>query len=376
MKNDNLEFIVKTSFNCNMRCAYCYEGHTPNMGFMDKATVNTLIAKSAEHSIKTGAFVNFTWHGGEPLLVGKKFYEDVVATQKSFGPEFRYKNSIQTNGLLLDGAFADFFIKNHFGVGVSIDGPPIIHDAQRFLKAPNAASFKQVYAALVEMDNRDMRAGALAIFTRNTLDHIDEFYDFFRDRSLNVKMNPLVVAGNAKDAPAKYLQVTPKEYGEALVYLFDRWIGEPAGSFSIDTFSNITRSLVSGDIYSCSQAGQCFNYFKVFPNGNIHMCGKMPYDKHLLGNINKDNLVTILNSPERKRYALEKEALKEVCKPCGHFDICHGGCTQSAYARRQQTTDKQYYCESFNALFNRMKAVVPKHIALCKQPSAEAIHCG
>jgi len=350
-----------------MRCLYCYEGDKLESGRMSDATLRALISKVGKHSINTGAFVEFIWHGGESLLVGLDFYKRVVKEQKAIGPGFRYINSIQTNGILLDGSFADFFVKNNFGVGVSIDGPPVIHDAQRLGVDATTGTFKQAYSALVEMDNRGQRPGALTVFTRNTLEHLNEFYEFFRDRSLNVKIIPLVFEGRAKDGSSAHLQVTPKEYGDALVYLFDRWASESKSTFAIDPLAKIVRSVVSGkNTYSCVQAGKCYNYFKVFPGGDVHLCGLQPYGEYTLGNINREDVFALMSSPIRKEYSQIKAAMKKVCRKCEHFGICNGGCTRSAYSSYLTMPTRDYYCESFKNIFSHIKNVVPKNVALAK----------
>ena len=369
---NKLEFIIKTTFGCNLRCAYCYEGHSQQVENMSDDTLRGIINKIGHYAMDNEINITFVWHGGEPLLVGKEFYARALSLQKAVGPNFHYYNVIQTNGILLDNSFADFFVENDFKVGISIDGPPIIHDAQRFENSNGKGSFKQVYSALIAMDDRNRRPGALAVFTRNTLNHIDEFYEFFRDHEISFKINPLLRAGRAKDDATKDLQVTPKEYGEALNYLFDRWISEPSHTFSIDPFKHIVRSLVSGNNYSCTRSARCFNYFKIFPNGDVHLCGLQPYGEHCLGNFNQDDMSTIIASPERDNYSLIKAATKEACASCDHVNICHGGCTSSAFTIRQELTDRDYFCESYKTLFNHIKAIVPKQLDLCREEAMKS----
>jgi uncharacterized protein len=49
-------------------------------------------------------------------------------------------HTIQTNGTLLDDAWAAFFAEHGFLVGLSIDGPPEVHDTYRVDKGGKAAS--------------------------------------------------------------------------------------------------------------------------------------------------------------------------------------------------------------------------------------------
>ena len=44
-------------------------------------TVSNTIKKALDYA----DYVEFVWHGGEPLLMGIHFYEEVVELQKSLG---------------------------------------------------------------------------------------------------------------------------------------------------------------------------------------------------------------------------------------------------------------------------------------------------
>ena len=96
---------------------------------MSNATLDRMIAgymatKQPVHS--------FGWQGGEPTLMGVDFYRRVVELQAAYAqPGTRIANGLQTNGTLLDDEFAAFLAEYRFLVGVSLDGPAAMHDAER-----------------------------------------------------------------------------------------------------------------------------------------------------------------------------------------------------------------------------------------------------
>lgn len=120
---------------CNMRCKYCYyldkaalyDYHEPKM---DDGLLELYIRRNIEGN--ASPVLSFAWHGGEPLLAGIDFYKKAVALQKKYAEGREVENSIQTNGLLVNREWCDFFRDNNFLVGISIDGPEDIHDAHRF----------------------------------------------------------------------------------------------------------------------------------------------------------------------------------------------------------------------------------------------------
>ena len=81
----------------------------------------------------------FIWHGGEPLSWGLDTFKGALAIQRSLKGELGIQgvivNKIQTNGVLIDEAWADFFKRCKFRVGVSLDGPREIHDAMRVYRS-------------------------------------------------------------------------------------------------------------------------------------------------------------------------------------------------------------------------------------------------
>jgi len=119
---------------CNLACKYCYcetSRDTPRQGLMTEDVARKAIdwlfaaSKDAKH-------LGLTLFGGEPLLNKPVFrfvmeYSDALA--KKHGKKIRY--NMTTNATLLDDMVIDYIKKHNFGLMVSLDGPPNIHNAQR-----------------------------------------------------------------------------------------------------------------------------------------------------------------------------------------------------------------------------------------------------
>ena len=92
--------------------------------------------------------VVFSWQGGEPTLMGLDFFRRVVALQQQYAkPGQRVENDLQTNGVLIDEEWAAFLKANNFLVGLSMDGPPDLHDLYRRTKGGTPSSGRVVRAA-------------------------------------------------------------------------------------------------------------------------------------------------------------------------------------------------------------------------------------
>ena len=85
--------IVKATTACNLACPYCY--NYKNSLCREDISEKTIDKILKVFKNKIGAFV---WHGGEPLLVGKKFFDETNKKIKDAGKDIQI--CIQTNGVL------------------------------------------------------------------------------------------------------------------------------------------------------------------------------------------------------------------------------------------------------------------------------------
>jgi uncharacterized protein len=132
-------FVKPVGALCNLECRYCYYSHnqppqtdTESLRMTD-ALLEAYILQHMEAS--PGRTISFSWHGGEPTLSGLDYFRKIVALQRKHLPRNkRVFNGMQTNGILLDEEWCRFLSSEGFGVGLSLDGPPELHDRYRVTK--------------------------------------------------------------------------------------------------------------------------------------------------------------------------------------------------------------------------------------------------
>lgn len=131
-KNLYLTPIVKVVGNyCNNRCGYCFY-HGLDQASHKRMSFELLESFMRQHVKLVPGNLSFIWHGGEPLLAGLDFFQEVVRLQRLLVSQDRsVRNSVQTNGTLITDEWAVFFRENKFGVGVSLDGEVESHDRFR-----------------------------------------------------------------------------------------------------------------------------------------------------------------------------------------------------------------------------------------------------
>ena len=92
--------------------------------------------------------VNIAWQGGEPTLMGLEFFEKSIhLVEKYKKPGMQVSYSMQTNATRLDDEWGAFLKEHNFLMGISIDGPPEIHDRYRKDKG-GRGSYAQVQLGL------------------------------------------------------------------------------------------------------------------------------------------------------------------------------------------------------------------------------------
>ncbi len=132
---------------CNIDCAYCFflskEALYPNDKHrMSAETLESYIRQLLE--AHRAPEVTVAWQGGEPTLMKLEFFQRAVElVEKYRRPGQTVQQTFQTNGLLLDDAWCAFFKKHNFLVGLSVDGPRELHDANRAtarVRAPSTSS--------------------------------------------------------------------------------------------------------------------------------------------------------------------------------------------------------------------------------------------
>ena len=136
---------------CNLDCTYCFflskEALYPGSRFrMDGDLLDDYVRQLLESHLTER--VAIAWQGGEPTLMGLDFFRDLMElVERHRRPGQVIEHTIQTNGTLLDEEWATFFAEHGFLVGLSMDGPADIHDAQRVDKGGKPTHAKVMRAA-------------------------------------------------------------------------------------------------------------------------------------------------------------------------------------------------------------------------------------
>ena len=125
--------------------------------------------------------VTIAWQGGEPTLMGFGLPRRAVELGEKYArPGQTVVHAVQTNGTKIDREWAEFFARNGFLVGLSIDGPRDLHDAYRRDKA-GKPFLDKVMRGLDALREAGVDWNSLTTVNAANEDHPVEVYEFLRD---------------------------------------------------------------------------------------------------------------------------------------------------------------------------------------------------
>ena len=335
---------------CNMKCDYCFycdetqKRIQESYGFMSEQTLKNVIRKTM---LRAEGAVSYAFQGGEPTLRGIDFFEKVVEFEKQYNKHgIRVNNALQTNGYLINEAWCEFFQKNHFLIGLSVDGTKEIHDSYRHTK-DGKPTFDRIRHAAELMSHYGVEYNILTVVNQKVASNITEIYEFYKKQGWNYQqyiacLDPLEEAHGENEYALK-----PEQYGKFLLELFNLWYADwKLGKQPyIRQFENYIGILMGYLPEACDQRGTCGVQNVVEADGSVYPCDFYMLDDYKLGNFNENRLDEIDTKRTEIGFVERSLLLDEECKVCEYFHICHGGCQRNRDLN--ELTGKYYPTSSF-----------------------------
>jgi len=343
--------------DCNLDCAYCFylEKAALYPGAKIHRMATDVLREMVRQVMGTGRLaVSFGWQGGEPALMGLDFYRQAVAFQQQFGrPGQTVGNGLQTNGLLIDEAWCDFFTEYSFLIGLSLDGPAHIHDRYR-LTSGGRPSWEKVHAKARLMLRRGVAVNALVVVNDYSARFPREIYHFLKETGFEyMQFIPCVERDPRDPARAAPFSVTAEQYGQFLCEIFDCWKADFRGGLattSVRYFDSVFHTYVDLAPPECTLMEECGCYVVIEHNGDVYACDFFVEPEWKLGNLMEGNLVDFLNHPRQTEFGRMKARMPPECSECPWLKHCWGGCTKDRL-RDPADQSSNHFCRSYQMFF-------------------------
>lgn len=356
--NSSLNLIIKTAGNlCNINCKYCFE-----------------IAKDVKNSILTPSLLRKTiedvgkkfsvvFHGGEPLIVGRKRFSELLEIVRQFYPEKVTSVKIQTNGTLLNQSWIEMLFSEYkdlnIEIAISLDGTYNMNRLR--VDAQENPTFAKVRNAFQLLENNGIYAGMLSVISKKSLKYAKEYIDLI-DSIPNLKFVKINALFNIENNELAKDSISPLEFAyfikETASYYIEKGLYK---RLSIEPLLSILQRINNKESRYCNfSCNKCFNFISIYPNGDIAPCDCFSINEYLIDNINRMDRESALLEESIEAYLESKEIEKlnqvtDECLKCDIYSFCRGGCLSHRYYFRKNERLKREFCSSKKHLYDYFK---------------------
>jgi len=343
---------------CNLDCHYCYylkKEHLYPKGESFRMPDDILEEYIVQHiDAYPEPVVRFSWHGGEPTVLGLDYFRKIVALQRKHQPsDRRITNGIQTNGTLLDEDWCRFLEAESFAVGLSLDGPQEMHDRYRVTKTQKP-THEQTMRGYELLRQHRVNCDILCVVNAHNVQYPAKVYRFFKQiKAQYVTFLPLVERQPDVEDSVSHRTVPAEAWGDFLCTIFDEWVSQDIGHIKVQLFEEAARTAFGQEHSLCIFRPTCGDIPVIEHNGDFFSCDHFVDPEHCLGNIQQTPLVEMLESPAQRAFGQAKlDTLPHYCQACEVRAMCHGGCPKNRFL---QTPDGEaglnYLCAGYKRFF-------------------------
>lgn len=365
---------------CNLDCKYCFYLEKEHLypdtrkWAMPDDVLEAYIAQYIES--QPTPEISFAWQGGEPTLLGVRYFRKVVELQKKYANGRRIDNAFQTNGTLLDDEWCAFFAEHKFLIGLSVDGPAEVHDAYRVDKQQKP-TFPEVMRGLEFLKKHKVDFNTLTVVNRVNSQKPLEVYRFLREigsgfiqfiplveRQAQTRLKvlgmdfaePPIVGEDDEQVPVTPWSVRSKDYGEFLCTIFDEWVRRDVGKTFVQLFDVALGNWAGMGSSLCVFAEKCGRALALEHNGDLYACDHYVYPRYNLGNIMNVSLGAMVESDAMKKFGSDKsDTLPAYCRKCEVRFACNGECPKHRFTKTPDGEEGlNYLCPAYKRFFNHI----------------------
>lgn len=320
-----MDLTLVLTHDCNLACSYCYAGAKRRVA-MDLATARRAIDWALP---RCAGRLLLGYFGGEPLLewgLIQAIHPYAQAAARATGVEL--KGTLTSNGSLLDGERMRWLHQQGVVVGISIDGPPAVHDAQRPLKGGGGSSARCLVGLQAALALQPLCQTISVINPRNVA-AMPETVDFLLGQGVRVlALSP--------DYGADWDLGDLEAHRQGLERIGERFLVEYRAGRDcyIDPLDAKIISRIKGGLAACDRCDAGGGELALAPSGTWYPCERLVGDDGpaesawQLGNLHR----SIDGGPDPDRVAaLQARHARQTpeCSACAHRSRCMNQCACS-----------------------------------------------
>lgn len=353
--------IIKVTEYCNLSCRYCYMFNSHDNTYkqlpkqMPLETMFQILDRIAEYLQDSKQPLRVVLHGGEPTLWPFASFESFLQRWQLLRQTYpNLSLSLQTNFYEYNAALLRLFYQYGVSIGISLDGPQVVHDAQRVTHG-GEGSYVQIMQNLKQLE----ADGFMQIFSGvlSVANHTIEPKRYWQWIQTLPKTNVSVlwpIHYNYDDAPP------PNAYGKWYSELFTHWANADDPTIKIRYFNDAIKcslgSSQHGDsvgakglhsiIINSAGAYERHDYIRYAADGRTRT--RFNVFEHAFSEALEDEVI---------RQCLHlSEQLPAACETCRHKTVCGGGFVANRVSKSSSTLSRQsVMCEDHARFFDTVK---------------------
>jgi uncharacterized protein len=315
----NAEVLVSTTWDCNLRCSYCFlkeKTHHPDHARMSAQTARRLV-DVLDRTMLHVESVCIHLYGGEPLTNLPALRAMVERAEKTGRGRFTF--AITTNGTILSDEVFALLDRGNFQVIVSIDGPARVHDTCRrnVLDQPTHHLVIK-FLEMLRTRTRCWVRGSAVVRSGWRLKNAVRYLrglpvDVIKAQAVRVPDGaPFALSDTEKDEYLSDLEAVGNEIIDEL---------ENGQRPRDDRFSNRVLQILTGKSRGrfCGAGETTFGFL---PDGTVTPCVLLDAAEHALGHI-EDHKAGWLGAGRTWR---KRGGQSGQCRGCSALSLCGGGC--------------------------------------------------
>ncbi|MGL5723610.1 radical SAM protein [Cetobacterium sp.] len=346
--------ILKIAGNrCNIECDYCFE--LPKVVESYNLGIDSLVKLIESDDSK----ISLTFHGGEPLIVGKKKFKNYLECLEKYYKLKKIESiKIQTNGTLLDEEWIKLLFEEfkelNIEIAISLDGNRIMNK-HRIDKA-GRETYESVLNAYKLLDKYQKKAGLLTVVSKNSLEHVEGYIKLLLKipNIYFVKINPLY---NITNNELTEDSITPKEYTDFIISFFKEYTRNSMyKKFAVEPILSILQVINNKSSRYCNYKTngefKCSKFEVVYPDLSKGICDCFSPEDYELEVSIKDKI-----TKKNEEFMKEIEKLQNKCISCNERAYCNEACLSQRYYMRNNLTLSEEYCNEKKKLIQFFKRI-------------------
>ena len=341
-RQKNWSILVKPTCDCNINCDYCFalaERKRNGNEVMTHELVEHIAKLSDEHAEE----VQWIWHGGEPTLVGPKWYRDL---QYIFFNRYntRFHQKMQSNGTLIDDEWINLLKDYDIAMGISFDA----------FCQESRTSKGNVLSNIQKIEASGEGVGVITVITNKNYTRLIELYEYFKSR-LHCHPSFNQVFDINRDNKAGF-GVKLKDYEAAFQSYYRYWLIDASENARAERSAmTFTKHVIGDREHICTNTDCRLAWLGISPTGEVFPCDRQFNENYMLGKITEySSIQSVYEGDKFRSYYYEvEERFTKYCNSCGYGDYCQGGCNANAVEVSGSASGiDEAYCELFKMKFN------------------------